>query len=153
VRKGRYREVSTAVGTLIGYLTWRLLVAVALFLIGVVIMRAVFRINKIVQLLTSIDSRLEHLGSLTKTPQTLSTNRPQVVPDGKEPSVSGLFGIILSDISIGEKFEDEKGRSIEVIDFVQDGLKIKDAAGSTEILKPRNPEMPKTHWMFGIRSI
>ena len=143
--------MDTAVG--IGILIGRLIVAVALFLIGVVIMRAVFRINKIVQLLTSIDSRLENLGSFTKTPQTISINYPHVAPDSKEPFVPGLFGIIFSDISVGEKFEDEKGRSIEVIDFVQDGLKIKDAAGSIEILKPRNPEMPKTYWMFGIRSI
>ena len=141
--------MDTAVGILLG----RLIIGVALFLIGVVIMRAVFRINKIVQLLTSIESRLENLGSFTKTPQTISINYPHVVPDNKEPFVPGLFGIIFSDISVGEKFEDERGRSIEVIDFVQDGLKIKDAAGSIEILKPRNPETPKTHWMFGIRSI
>ena len=141
--------MGTAVGTLIGYL----IAAVALFLIGIVIKRAVFRINKIVQLLTSIDSRLENLGSLTKTAKTLSTKHPYVVPDDNELSVPGLFGIILSDISVGEKFEDEKGRSIEVIDFVRDGLKIKDATGSTEILKPMNPEMPKTQWMFRIRSM
>jgi pilus assembly protein TadC len=141
--------MDTAVGILIG----RLLVAVALFLIAVIIMRGVFRINKIVRLLTSIDSRLEILGSSSRTPQTISVSYPHAAPDTKEPSAPGLYGIIFSDISVGEKFEDEKGRSIEVIDFVQDGLKIRDAAGSIETLKPRNPEMPKTRWIFGIRSI
>ena len=145
--------MSAAVGTLIGLITWRLLLAVVLFLIGTLIMRAVFSINKIVKLLTSIDSRLEHLGSFSKTQQASSTSETQLVPNGQEPAVSGFFGIVFSDISVGERFEDEKGRLIEVIDFVQEGLKIRDATGAIEILKPRNPEMPKTHWMFGIRSM
>jgi hypothetical protein len=119
-------------------------------LITAVILRAVFRINKIVELLTSIDARLQ---GQTRGSET-RLNRP---PDPKEQQAVAVapmpFRMANSGLSAGDRVETPDGRRWTVIDFPRMGLRVKDDQGKTEILPPSNNAFSRTKWTFEVRKI
>ncbi len=118
------------------------------FLIAVVIMRAVFRINKIVDLLSSIDESLRS-NSRPTAPAESSSARP--ASSGRESSAALPFKIRIGELSVGDRLETPGGSFVEIVDFARNGLKVKDSSGITEILRPVNREESNVNWIFEAR--
>ena len=140
--------METALGPLVLYVVR----AAVVFTISMLITRAIFRIDKIVDLLTSIDSRLQTLGISARATPAEPAHVAQNTPAGADRSSRGFFGIPVADIFVGEKFEKPGGQIVEVVDFERQGLKVRNSDGSLDILLPRNPNLPKTQWVFEVRS-
>jgi hypothetical protein len=61
------------------------------------------------------------------------------------------YGMLLSDISVGEHFETRDGKEFKVLEFTRNGLRVEFAGGTREILSPIDSGIPEESWTFDIR--
>ena len=139
-------------GTVAGMVILYLFFAVVAFLIAALILRAIFRINKIVDLLASIDSRLQSFGSAISNTR-VDTVKGSDSEQEDRPAAPRTFGMAVGELSVGNKLETPDGKCFEVVDFSRNGLKVKGASGDVEVLRPMNPNAPGTKWVFEVRQI
>jgi hypothetical protein len=63
------------------------------------------------------------------------------------------FGLPLSEIMIGERYETKDGRQVKIIEITGAGLKVDTSTGMTEMISPIDSGMPQGLWTFDIRRI
>jgi len=79
-------------------------------------------------------------------PKRQSTDRSEILRQRATE-----YGILLSEISVGEHFETRDGKQFKVLEFTRNGLRVEFAGGTREILSPVDSGIPEESWAFDIR--
>ena len=61
------------------------------------------------------------------------------------------YGILLSEISVGEHFETREEKTFISPEFTRNGLRVEFAGGTREVLSPVDSGIPEESWTFDIR--
>jgi hypothetical protein len=79
---------------------------------------------------------------------------PKRNPSVQAPPTNIAFGLKISEFNFGDRFEDQSGTVMKLLDFQIEGLLVEyEASGKKETLKPSNPHDPKPDWIFQVRKI
>ena len=88
----------------------------------------------------------------TESLQKSAVTRTQTAERGRvRQGKTTEFGVLLSEISVGDRFETVDGREFKVVEFTPDGLRVIFAHGKPEIISPIDPGTPEDSWTFEIR--
>jgi hypothetical protein len=122
--------------------------AIFAFFLAALIVRWIFGIQKIIDLLTSIDKRLQFMAGS----QGVSVRTAPDQGESEAPVLeSSPFFMAITQISVGDVLVTPDGRRLKVNDFRRSGLSVTDGQGRTELLMPDNPKIPSTKWIFAAR--
>lgn len=134
------------------------------FLIAALILRGIFSINKIVELLSSIDARLRANGSTAPVKSMpsgtwesfITTEADAIAYSEKILALNTAqfqvgLGMGITEIYAGDEIETYQGERWTVVGFKRKGLQVKNESGRMNILLPLNPDSAHTEWKFNVR--
>jgi len=78
---------------------------------------------------------------------TKRQNTDRSVPEQKPAE----YGVLLSEIAIGEYYETRDGNVFKVAEFSPDGIRVEYATGKQDIVRPIDSNVPEGLWAFAIR--
>jgi hypothetical protein len=98
------------------------------------------------------------LEQIAKSTDTKCRQGTDAASDARGTDRSGIsrgrsteYGLLLSEISVGEKFETRDGKEFKVIEFTPIGLLVEFASGNRETFPPVDSGIPEDSWAFDIK--
>ena len=131
------RQILYGIGTaILGPFAWRIVCEYMII---------AFRMHACLEQIVK-NTETEFLQNRGTAPRRQSADRSEILRQRVKE-----YGILLSEISVGEHFETRDGKEFKVLEFTRNGLRVEFAGGTREILSPVDSGIPEESWAFDIR--